>query len=173
MVEWIKSQLGKKDSAKLDFVRKGFMPEQLTEEFYRQALKADDRFTREFFAADLALRNAKVRYLNRALERPQDTDVMHIAEAPQPDRQDVIDAIFAGGNLLERERAIDNYLWNRIDEITVMMNFRLENILAIVAKLCIVERWLALDEKAGRELLGKLVGDIRGSYGDINYENFK
>lgn len=173
LVDWIKSQLGAKDAAKVDFVCSGFASENLTEDFYAKAFAAKDAFTGRFFAADMALRNAKVNYLNTELERPAGKDVMEIAGAPQVEGRERIDAIFTGSNLLERERAIDDFLWNTASEITLMMNFRLENILAIVAKLCIIQRWLALDEEAGRELLAKLVGDIRGSYGEIKFETIR
>lgn len=173
VLEWIKSQLGGKDRQALDFVCSGFTPANLCEEFYRKAFAAKDVFTRSYFAADLALRNAKVEYLNKALDRPEGKDVMHIENAPESPDSKKIAAIFQVNNLLERERAIDDYLWAKTDEITLMMNFRLENILAIAAKLCIIERWLALDEEEGRKLLAKLVKDIRGNYGDINFETIK
>lgn len=172
IMEWIRSQLGPKDAAKLDFVCRGFRPAELTEEFYRQAFACRDAFTPAYFAADLALRNAKVAYLNAALERPEGTDVMVIENAPQVDGRE-IEAIFRSENLLERESAIDRYLWKKADEITLMINLRMENILAIAVKLNIIERWLALDETTGREFLSKLVKELRGSYGDINFDNFR
>lgn len=173
VVDWIRGQLSEKDRACVDFVCNGFKSESLTEEFYRSALGKRDGFTREFFAADLQLRNAKVKYLNKALERPENQDVMIIEDAPEVASAARINKIFTGDNLLERERAIDNFLWDTADDITLMMNFKLANILAITAKLCIIERWLALDEKAGRELLSQLVTGIRGTYGNINFEQFR
>lgn len=173
VVDWIRGQLSEKDRASVDFVCNGFDSSKLDREFYLGAFKARDGFTREFFAADLQLRNAKVRYLNKALERPEDQDVMKIEDAPEVASAARIDKIFTGDNLLERERAIDNFLWETADQITLMMNFKLANILAITAKLCIIERWLALDDKAGRELLSQLVTGIRGTYGNINFEQFR
>lgn len=173
VVDWIKSQLSEKDRASVDFVCDGFDSAKLDESFYRKAFSSRDGFTKEFFAADLQLRNAKVKYLNTALERPANQDVMEIEDAPEVASAARIDKIFTGDNLLEREKAIDNFLWETADQITLMMNFKLANILAITAKLCIIERWLALDEKAGRELLSQLVTGIRGTYGNINFEQFR
>lgn len=173
MLEWIESQLDSKDRERVELVCRGFRPDALTEEFYKEAFSTKDGFTKEFFAADLALRNAKVAYLNKALERPETQDVMNVENAPAMEADPAIKKIFQTGNLLERERAIDDYLWSKADEITVMSNFKLADILAICAKLCIIERWLSLDQETGRELLSQLVGGIRGSYGTINFENFR
>lgn len=173
MIDWIESQLGEADRKKCSFVRKGFTPSELNEDFYIQAFKARDGFTREFFAMDLALRNAKVEYLNKSLDRAPGTDVIKLENAPQTGSSAAIARIFDGDNLLEREKAIDDFLWKAADEITLMKNFQLANILAIVAKLCIIERWLALDEEKGRELLSQLVSGIRGTYGTIKFEQFK
>ncbi len=173
IIEWIKGQLSAKDAAAVDFVCSGFDSKNLCEDFYRNAFKARDGFTSEFFAQDLALRNAKVQYLNRALGREENMDVMNIEDAPVGDSAASLAKIFAGGNLLEREKAIDDFLWNKADEITVMLNFKLANILAIVTKLCIIERWLSLDENTGRELLRELVTGIRGTYGIIKFEQFR
>ncbi len=173
VIEWIESQLDKKDREAVGFLRSGFVAENLDAEFYGKAFRTKDGFTAPFFAADLALRNAKAAYLNRSLGREEGMDIITAADAPQTENSARIGQIFAGTNLLERERAIDNFLWETADGITLMMNFKLGNILAIVAKLCIIERWLALDENTGRELLGRLVTGIRGTYGEIKFEQFR
>lgn len=171
-LEWIDSQLGKADRQTLRMLRDGFDREKLTEEFYRTALQSKNKFIRSFFAADLNLRNAKVAYLNKALGREDGTDVIAL---PCPESTDsaLIAGIFAQKDLLERERAIDNYLWQKADELTLFEYFSLDKILAIAAKLCIIERWLALDETTGRQMLRTLVHDVRGSYGNIEFETLK
>lgn len=173
VIEWIESQLDAKDRAAVEFLRSGFTGANLDAEFYEKAFRTKDGFTAPFFAEDLALRNAKAAYLNRTLGREEGMDIITIENAPQTGHAARIEQIFVGGNLLEREKAIDNFLWETADEITLMMNFKLGNILAITAKLCIIERWLALDENTGRELLGRLVTGIRGTYGEIKFEQFK
>lgn len=171
-LEWIDSQLGSGDRQTLSMLRDGFDREKLTEEFYSGALKSKNKFIRGFFAADLDLRNAKVAYLNKALGREDGTDVIAL---PRPENADSarIAGIFAQKDLLERERAIDNYLWQKADELTLFEYFSLDKILAIAAKLCIIERWLALDETTGRQMLRTLVHDVRGSYGNIEFETLK
>lgn len=175
MVSWIRTQLDSRDAAKLDFVNKGFVPEELTQDFYEAALSDKDAFIKSFFTSDLLLRNAKTAYLNRELGRPEGTDVITFGEDSQVkvDGQDVdtaaIDRIFTGSDLLERERAIDDFLWKEADRITLFKYFTLDNVLAVAVKLHIIDRWLSLDDETGRAMLKELIGKIRGTYGKIEF----
>lgn len=173
ILDWIGSQLGASDRGKLELLVRGFDREKLTEEFYTLALGSRSKFIKGFFAADLNLRNAKVEYLNKALGREEGTDIMTIPSCPATEDKAQIQAIFAQDNLLGREKAIDDYLWSKADSLTIFEYFSLDKILAIAAKLCIIERWLALDEATGREMLRTLVHDVRGSYGNIEFETLK
>ena len=173
VIEWIKSQLDAKDAARADFVVKGFTPGCLDEEFYLLALKEKNRFIREFFTADLRLRNAKVAYLNSSLGRKEGTDVITIEGLPEDCDAQKVRALFGNPDLLGREKSVDDYLWKKADSIVLLENFTLDNVLALVAKLCIIQRWMALDETTGRQLLRRLVGDVRGTYGKIEFETIK
>ncbi len=172
MLEWIRTQLEGDDAAKMDIVTDGFVPERLTGEFYRRALDSGNRFLAAFFGADLALRNAKAEYLNASLGRPAGTDTIDIGVSREfPDGK--LAGIFATEGLLERERAIDAFLWDTAEESIVFEGFTLDRVLAIVARLCIVERWLALDREQGQRMLQSLVGSVRGTYGNIEFNSLK
>lgn len=173
LIDWILSQLDGKDADKARLVREGFNPGSLDGDFYRKAFASGNDFIRAFFTRDLNIRNAKVEYLNKALERPAGTDVLQIEGVPEDNGQQAVAAIFKGDDLLERERAIDNSLWAVCDEVTLFKYFTLDNVLAIVAKLCIINRWLSLDEEAGRQMLRRLIEGVRGSYGNIEFEKFE
>lgn len=162
-----------------DFVISGFTPSSLTEEFYSKALKSKNKFIREFFRADLKMRNAKVDYLNASLGRPAGTDRIDIPMEYDGDQiesgldEEAINQVFACGDLLERERKTDDFLWKKADEIILFDDFTLSEVLAVVAKLCIIQRWLSLDEQTGRERLRALVHNVRGTYGKIEFETLK
>lgn len=169
MLEWIRTQLDGDDLKKMDIVSDGFVPGKLDTGFYRRALESDSRFIRMFFSADLALRNAKADYLNASLGRKKGTDTIDLGVNFE-DAQGKLSVIFATEDLLERERAIDGFLWNTAAEAIVFEGFTLDRVLAMVAQLCIVERWLALDRETGKRLLHELVGSVRGTYGNIEFE---
>jgi len=181
----IRSQLSEKDNALVDFLLKGGTEEGADPEFYRAALNHRNRFLREYFRFDLNLRNAKVRFLNRALGREEDMDVMTGAAAEDDARADLdgklfdggafeeearTAEIFAGKDLLARERELDDLKWAKIDEITVFDDFDIEAVLGFIAKLRIVDRWLVLDEAEGRERFKTLVSEVRGTFAGVNYK---
>jgi len=179
----IKRDLDERDDALLDLLLKGFDDKALDSDFYAAALRQRNKFLREYFRFDLNLRNAKVRYLNTQLGRDPEQDLM---TGEDPDAPDVnidgfrfdggefeedgkVQAVLAQEDLVSRERGLDNLLWNKIDELATFHYFDIEAVLAYVAKLHIVNRWLTLDAEAGRELFRRLVKEVRGTYKGVKY----
>ena len=77
-LEQVKELLSAKDNEVLDFIARGFDKEQLGLEFYKEALSHRLGFIREFFLFDFNVRNQKVRYLNQALGRAPEKDVLKL-----------------------------------------------------------------------------------------------
>ncbi len=185
VLEEIRRDLSEKDNATLDVLIDGFDATKLGPDFYAATLNGSNHFLREYFRFDLNLRNAKVRYLNRVLGRPQDQDVVS-GKGKETDQDLDIDGYrFSGGefeesirvqnalegaSLLEREKALDDITWEKISSLETFHYFDLTAVLAYVAKLHIVDRWLALDEEKGRELFRKLVQEVKGTFAGVNYQ---
>ncbi|MDR2734849.1 MAG: DUF2764 domain-containing protein [Spirochaetota bacterium] len=74
-----------------------------------------------------------------------------------------LDALLRGyqASLLERELAIDRIRLDMLDELTVSSDFTLDRVLALVVRLGIAERWLALDLARGREMLTRILADMK------------
>ena len=179
----IKRDLDEKDQGLVEFLLKGFSDKELNADFYAAALKHRNRFLREFFRFDLNLRNAKVRYLNAQLGRDPDMDVM-TGEDPEAEDVDIdgfrftggefeeaakVDAILAVTDLVAREKGLDDVLWDKIDSLSTFHYFDIEAVLAYIAKLHIVTRWLNLDEEVGRDVFRRLLKDVRGTYKGVKY----
>jgi len=178
-IDEIVSLCSEKDRELIDFLMSGYMDENLNGEFYAKALIHKDTFIREYFRFDLNVRNAKVKYLNKALERQADKDVLTFSEdAPQA----VLDAIEAEfeeaadletilntGDILSRERGIDDLMWEKIDSLTTFNYFDIDAILGFITKLNIVARWYRLDEQTGREMFKQLVDEVRGTFKGVEY----
>jgi hypothetical protein len=184
VLEEIKGNLGEKDTETLDFLLDGFNAKKLDADFYALALKSPVAFIREYFRFDLNLRNAKVHYLNRVLGRPEDQDVVTGLGTGEEEDLDIDGYRFTGGefeedlkvqnalesaSLLDREQSLDDITWEKIDSLETFHYFDITAVLAYVAKLHIVDRWLALDEEKGRELFRKLVQEVRGTFKGVNY----
>lgn len=165
IISEIRSQLSPKDEAVLDTLLKGFDSDSLDAEFYRTALASKNRFIAGYFGYDLDVRNCRVAYLNKALGRPEGQDLLVLDEDEPREFEDLekVNAVLEGSDILERERGLDDIMWERIDELTLMEVFTLDQILGFVAKLQIVARWLRLDPQTGRELFRQLVEEIRNN----------
>ena len=178
LIEEIRENLDEADSATLGLLLDGFDESKLGEDFFAAALKHRNRFIRSYFRFDLSLRNAKVRYLNARLGRPAEQDVL-TGENPDAEDADIegfrfrveeldeagaISDILAEENLLSREKALDDLVWKKVEELTVFDYFDLEAVLAFVAKLHIADRWLILDPEEGRERFRRLVKEVKGTF---------
>lgn len=179
----IKRDLDEKDQGLVEFLLKGFSEKDLDADFYAAALRQRNRFLREYFRFDLNLRNAKVRYLNAQLGREPDMDVM-TGEDPEAEDVDIdgfrftggefeealkVDNILADKDLVSREKGLDDLLWDKIDGLSTFHYFDIEAVLAYIAKLHIVTRWLNLDEEVGRDVFRRLLKDVRGTYKGVKY----
>lgn len=162
----IREQLSQKDNAIVDFLLSGYEAENLDAAFYMKALHQRNRFIREFFEYDLNLRNIKVEYLNRSLGRPEDLDKVIPEGWDGSDfegRQEIM-SVLEGQDILKRERGLDDLMWKKIDEITMMDVFDIEAILGFIARLKIIDRWDKLDPETGHSLFRRLVEEIRATY---------
>ncbi|MBO5943209.1 MAG: DUF2764 family protein [Bacteroidales bacterium] len=178
-IEEITSLCSAKDKAAIAFLLEGFDDTKLALEFYISAITHRNRFIREYFLFDLNVRNAKVKYLNRALGRPADKDVLTFGEeapvsvldavAAEFEEAAALEAVFNLGDILARERGIDDLMWDKISSLTTFHYFDIEVILGFVAKLNIVARWFRLDEQTGREMFKKLVDEVRGTFKGVEY----
>ena len=72
--------MSEKDNETVDFIRRGFDKDQIGAEFYKAALSHRLGFIREFFRFDMDVRNRKVRYLNAALGRDIEKDVLSLRD---------------------------------------------------------------------------------------------
>ena len=178
-IEEIISLCSAKDIELIDFLLSGYMDENLNAEFYGKALTHKDSFLREFFRFDLNVRNAKVKYLNKALERPADKDVLTFAEdAPQAlldafeaefEETADLETLLNSDDILTREKGIDDLMWDKISSLTTFNYFDIDAILGFIAKLNIVARWYKLDEQTGREMFKRLVDEVRGTFKGVEY----
>lgn len=161
----IRAQLGSKDSACLDTLLSGYDPEKLSVGFYSSACSSRQAFIRDYFRYDLLVRNAKVAYLNKELGRAEGLDMVVLEGDSEPDSGELpaVEEVLERKDILERERGLDDLMWNKVDELTVMHVFDLDLILGFVAKMKIIDRWLKLDPQTGRELFRKLVDEIRNT----------
>lgn len=166
LLDEIREQLSARDAAVLDQLLEGYDPEKLGAEFYRKALQHRNRFIRDWFRFDLNLRNLTVSYINDSLGRQEGQDQVKLEGQETEEFAEAAAArdVLNSGDILARERGLDELRWKKIDDLTILDSLDLEVILGFVAKLKIIDRWLQLDPDAGRALFRRLVEDIRSTY---------
>lgn len=159
------------DKARIAELRSGWDTEALDSAFYEKILKSRNRFIRTYYAYDLTARNAKVEYLNKALGRPEGMDVVSVAGfKADPAHVAELRRVLAADDLITREKGLDDACWKMIEETVLMELFSIDLILAFIAKLHIVCRWLKLDEQTGREMFRRLVDEVRGTFAGVDYK---
>ena len=179
-LDQVKELLSAKDNSVLDFIMKGFDKEQLGLEFYKEAFAHRLGFIREFFRFDFDVRIQKVRYLNHALGRDAEKDVLKMTdpeaeengieqEEPEFKESEKLQAILEKNDILSRERGIDDLYWDKIDELTLFDYLNFDRIMGVIVKMMIIRRWLVLDEQTGREMFKKLVDEVRGTFKGVEY----
>ena len=178
-IEEIVSLCSDKDRETITFLLNGYCDENLNATFYCEALQHKNLFIREFFLFDLNVRNAKVKYLNKALGREADRDVLTFGEDAAPkvleatekefEEAAALEAVFAQADILSRERGIDDLMWDKISNLTTFNYFDINAILGFITKLNIVARWFRLDEQTGREMFKQLVDEVRGTFKGVEY----
>jgi hypothetical protein len=183
-LEQVRELLSAKDNETVDFIIKGFDKEQIGLDFYKEALAHRMGFIREFFSFDLSVRNQKVRYLNNALGRDPEKDILNLRdpeaeetglepEDPEFKESGRLQTILGGSDILSRERGIDDLYWDKIDELTLFDYLNFDRILGMMAKMMIIRRWLILDEETGRAMFKKLVDAVRGTFKGVEYDETK
>lgn len=162
-VDWLREGCSDSDRKLIDFLREGFAAENLNKDFYLRALSHRDRFLREYFRFDLNVRNAKVEYLNRELGRAAGTDIF-LTDENGFEEEARLGSVLGSGDILSREKGIDDLMWEKIESLTTFDYFDIDAILGFIAKLNIAMRWNRLDPETGREMFSRIVKEVRGSF---------
>ena len=151
--------------------------------FYEFAANTKNHFLRDWFLFELKIKNLITAFncltfkyeMSNHLIHTKETNVMNSLllgnrlkpeyfEDEIPFAQDIIKAIESDMEMIEREKAIDKIKWDYLDEQTFFHYFTIEKILSYTIKLKMIQRWMKLDRKAGKELLEKLVAELKTSY---------
>lgn len=170
--EQILELCSERDQKVISFLESGYLKENMTADFYREALAHKNPFIRAFFCFDLNVRNAKVEYLNSQLGREKGTDVVILSEeSVEFEESNEVAAALSSADLLTRERALDELYWRKIESLTLFNYFDITTILGFIARLHIVARWFELDEQKGREKFRQLVDEVRGTFKGVEYKN--
>jgi len=150
----------------------------LFEAYYRLCAASPSRFLREWSEFDRTLRNVAAAVAIRITGRPADETIVGGDDVAEQLRRSsaadfglrgelpYIDAVIAAvneeGNLLEKEHKIDRIRWRQAVDLAAGDYFDINAILSYLVRINLVARWTLLDEKRGREMLRRLLGELDG-----------
>lgn len=164
--ESIVELLSEKDQKLVELFEEGFDENTLGTEFYKKAAESKNRFIREYFDFDGRLRNMKVAYLAKRLDKKGDAYYVDMPEADFEEEGQIKD-ILANDDFVLREQKMDELKWEKASDIARMDYFNMNAILAFLVKAKTVQRWAELDKAKGEEMFRKLVKEVRGTFEGI------
>jgi len=158
--------LSEKDQKLVELLEEGFDENTLGTEFYKKAAESKNRFIREYFDFDGRLRNMKVAYLAKRLDKKGDAYLVDMPEADFEEEGQIKD-ILANDDFVLREQKMDELKWEKASDIARMDYFNMNTILAFLVKAKTVQRWAELDKAKGEEMFRKLVKEVRGTFDGV------
>ena len=160
--------LSEKDQQLVALLEEGFDENTLGAEFYAKAAESKNRFIREYFDFDGRLRNMKVNYLAKRLEKQGEQYLVDMPEADFEEESQIRE-ILANADFVQREQKMDELKWEKASDIARMDYFNMNAILAFLDKAKTVQRWAELDKEKGEEMFRKLVKEVRGTFEGVKY----
>ncbi len=158
----------------------GLSPEnELTTLFYQEMLQSTDGFLNEWFRFSMNMNNLLTALIARQQQIPYEHQVIGDDEVSNAIRKshlrdfglgseleylEKITEIASMDDFTEREKAIDQVIWDYLDERTFFEYFTIDRILAYVIRLDMVSRWMAIDTERGIELFRKALEALQGEY---------
>jgi len=151
----------------------------LTRMFYDYVFSFRDQFLTDWFTFEMNVTNVLIGLNCREFDKDPEEELIgdnFVTEAvnkssakdfglaPILDYVGQVISIAEKDNLLAREKSLDQFRWDQLDEFTRFHYFSLEVILAYTIKLQMVYRWMELDEQTGRELFKQLIEELKESF---------
>ena len=155
----------------------GIFPEdRLAQLYYAHAMSQGNVFVERWFAFNLDLNN----FLTAIIARRYNLDVKplivgdnEVAKALRTsnsrdfgltgvmDGFEEVMRISEIDNLVERERKLDVFKWEWMEENSFFDYFTVEKLFAFLVKIQIIERWITLDAEAGGEMLRGMIRQLK------------
>lgn len=150
--------------------------DQLNSLYYEYAGSCSNRFVSEWFKLNLNLNNMLTAIICRKYNREVGNAIIGNSEISETIRQsgqrdmgltgmvdylDTILRISEENNLYERERKLDQFRWNWLEEYSFFHYFTIERVFAYLIKLDILERWISMTPENGRAIFKEMIDSLK------------
>jgi hypothetical protein len=160
----------------------------LTVLYYKYLMKTKNKFVKNWFELELNIRNLFAALNGRKFGMAVEKDIIDINSVSEAILKsttrdfglsselyltDQLISIFEIEDLLRREKAIDFLKWDWLEENTFFNYFTIEKLISYYIKLVMIERWMKLDPKTGKELFDRFIKDLEQQGEDAKANNEK
>jgi hypothetical protein len=155
--------------------------------YYNEAMACGNKFTASWFEFNLNINNVvtAINCRRHGLDKERfiigDNDVARQLRSSGAHDFNMTDAadylaeavrISEEKDMLIREKRMDLLRWNRIEEQTVFRYFDVENVIACLLRIEMIERWVTLDNASGGATFRRLVHTMKNERAET-WEKFK
>lgn len=147
----------------------------LTASYCKYVLSCDNLFLKNWFELEFNIRNifAALNSRKHGLEIEKAVvDINEVSEALKKstlrdfglggtlEYMEKLLTIFQISDLMAREKAVDLFKWDWLEDNTLFDYFTVEKLLSHYIKLSTIERWITLDPETGKELFNRLIREL-------------
>jgi hypothetical protein len=147
----------------------------LTASYCEYVLSCDNLFLKNWFELEFNIRNifAALNSRKHGLEIEKAVvDINDVSEALKKstlrdfglggtlEYMEKLLTIFQISDLMAREKAVDLFKWDWLEDNTLFDYFTVEKLLSHYIKLSTIERWITLDPETGKELFNRLIREL-------------
>ncbi len=143
--------------------------------YFSLASASSNRFIREWYSFECDIRNIAAAFTCRnkgweiassLIGTNEITDMLISSSAPDFGLKGIFDSIDSLLQILEtqdmlgKEKKLDTFRWEKINDITSLDYFNIDCILGFIAKYAIIHRWLVLEKHTGEKMFKKLIDEL-------------
>ena len=143
--------------------------------YFELAAASSNRFIREWYAFERNIRNIAAAFTCRNKGLDAAYSIVGSGEIAEQllnssaqdfglkgifDSIDTLFQILETKDMLGKEKKLDAFRWEKINDITALDYFNLDCVLGFIAKYAIIHRWLVLDKQTGEKMFKKLIDEL-------------
>ncbi|HQO09836.1 MAG TPA: DUF2764 family protein [Clostridiales bacterium] len=158
-----------------DIEKRDELKQKLVTSYIDHLLECDNEFLKSYFELEINMRNILaalnvrkhgldaekyILKINEVSSALKSSSLKDFGLSDSVEYIDRLSSIFEIKDLLAREKAIDLFKWDWLDEKTVWNYFTIEKLLVHFIKVTIIERWIKLDPETGKELFERFIREL-------------
>jgi hypothetical protein len=153
----------------------------LTELMLEQIISLNNGFLKDYYMFERIIRNTLTALMSRLMKRDYENELIgnedwvislkksHALDFGLAKTNDIVDRILKiwhTNDLYKREKDLDHYRWEWIEQRNFFHYFDIDVILAYICKLKLAYRWMILDKEKGKEIFRNTVRKMETSFQD-------